>query len=462
MSRKRAKNGIRVGFIALGCPKAVVDSERMLALIGRAGFLIVAEPTQADVIVVNTCGFIAPATAESLEAIGWALELKRKGYVQKVIAAGCLPERIGDKLLGEAKGIDGVVGLGYRDDIAEVIKDVLKSDRPKVYVGGDDGIFDDTERLLIGPRHRAYLRVSEGCNHRCSFCTIPAIRGRFRSKRPEDVIAEAEELVSAGVAELNIIGQDTASYGRDSGVRDGLVRLIDKLERIDGLSWVRLLYLYPEAITDDLIDAVAESNKVVHYFDIPIQHINDEILGAMRRAGRKQDIIGLIEKVRRAMPDVVLRTTVMAGFPSESDKQFAELLEFVADARFDCLGCFRYQAEAGTDAARMSGQIPESVKRQRCEAVMLAQQRIAFEKNNERIGEVLNCLVDSVEGPILQREAKWTPDEAGNGRGRFYGQAADIDGVCIIRDCRSMPGEFVEVEVIEAQGYDLIVKEILS
>ncbi|NQT01653.1 MAG: 30S ribosomal protein S12 methylthiotransferase RimO [Planctomycetes bacterium] len=446
MQRKKRKK-VTVGFISLGCPKNSVDSERMLAEIAQAGFVITAEPDTADVVVINTCGFIAPAKAESLEAIRHAVEHKLSGAIKKVIVAGCLPEREGQQLFNQVDGIDAVVGLGQRDNIAGIIKKTLSHRHPAAYLEQSaQTIPDDRTRLLITPSHWAYLRISEGCNHRCSFCTIPAIRGRFRSKPPELVLSEAGELVSAGVVELNIIAQDSTSYGRDLKIKNSLAGLISELEKITGLSWIRLMYLYPTEIDDKLIETIAESEKIVHYLDIPIQHVNNKILKAMRRPDSKDQLKRLIEKLRGAMPDIVLRTTVIVGFPGESDQQFVELLDFIKWAQFDALGSFKFYAESGTAAAQMPNQVSEKIKQKRLEELMLTQQKIAFTKNKNRIGSQLTCLVDCVENK--------------DGKGRFYGQAPDIDSICIIKNCQARPGEFINAKVIATKEYDLLVEQI--
>jgi ribosomal protein S12 methylthiotransferase len=442
-----------VGFVALGCPKNIVDSERMLAEITKAGFLITPQPKppevwRADVVVVNTCGFIAPAKAEALEAIKHAIDCKHKGTVKKVIVAGCLPQRSGMELFKEANGIDAIVGLGQRDAIARIIKKTIYSKEPSSFLSHlPHGINDDRTRFLITPRHWAYLRISEGCSHRCSFCTVPAIRGPFRSKPKKLILDEAVELVSAGVVELNIIAQDTTNYGRDLKIKNGLAALAKVLEKIAGLSWIRLMYLYPRGITDRLIDTIAESKKIVHYFDIPIQHINDEILQKMRRPDTKESISSLIEKLRMKLPDCSLRTTLIVGFPGETDRQFNELLDFVKSVQFDCLGAFKYYQESGTGAAEMPGQVPDDIKQQRLDELMLTQQKIAFAKNKNRIGSKLACIVDSVE-------------TKGTARGRFYGQAPDIDSICIIKNCSAKAGRFINAKVIGTKDYDLVVEQI--
>ena len=450
----KKNHSITVGFISLGCPKNVVDSERMLAEIVQAGFLITPESYNADVIVVNTCAFIAPAQAESLDAIKQAVDCKAdpRQKVGKVIVAGCLPERMGQEIFRQIEGIDAVISLDNRDNIAKVIRKVLSSDRPapffeKSHTPAGSRILDDRTRLLITPGHWAYLRISEGCNHRCSFCTIPAIRGRFRSKPPELVLAEARELASAGVVELNIIAQDTTFYGRDLKIDSGLADLVSQIEKIDSLKWIRLMYLYPAGIDQKLIETIAGSRKIVRYLDIPIQHISDTILKSMRRSDTKDSIRRLIENLRSAMPDIVLRTTMIVGFPGETDRDFEELLGFIRWAQFDALGCFKFYPEAGTDAAGLEEQIPEDIKKQRLDELMLCQQKIAFAKNRDRLGGKLVCLVDSV-------------DKDSPAKGRYYGQAPEIDSVCIINKCSAGPGRFVKTKVVGTKDYDLIVERI--
>jgi ribosomal protein S12 methylthiotransferase len=301
--------------------------------------------------------------------------------------------------------------------------------------------------LRIGPAHSAYLRISEGCSHRCSFCTIPAIRGPYRSKAPDMVLDEATELAGSGVVELNLIGQDTTLYGRDLQMKNGLISLLAHVEQIPGLAWIRLLYAYPTGITDALIEAIARSEKVVRYLDIPMQHASDRILKAMRRPDTNRKLKKLIEDLRCAMPDIVLRTTLIVGFPGETEKEFDELVEFVKWAQFDALGAFTFYPESGTPAAEFPHQVPDEVKRARLDKLMLAQQEIAFAKNRRRIGSRLVCLTDCLDTPRVAR-------------GRFYGQAPDIDGVCIVKHCSASPGQRVDVKVTGAQDYDLLVEQI--
>ena len=446
---KRKQKVVTVGMVALGCPKNIVDSEKMLAQIGSAGFVLTGDPDNAEVVVVNTCGFIAPAKEEALEAIRQAVLQKKTGSVKKVIVAGCLAQRMGEELLDEVEGIDAIVGLGGREKIADVIRNTLdRSNKgPVICMAEAQGPADDRERLLITPGHWAYLRISEGCDRKCAFCTIPTIRGRFKSKPGKMVIDEAKELVQNGAVELSIIAQDSNYYGRDLGFSNGLTNLLGKLENIRHLNWIRLMYLYPAGIDNELIETIAASSKITNYIDMPIQHINNDILKAMRRIDRKEKTVSLIEKFRAAMPNVVLRTTIITGFPGETDAQFDELMEFVQWARFDALGCFTFYPEIGTPAADMPDQVPDDVKCGRADRLMAAQQKIAFEKNARRVGSELMCLVDDVDGQ-------------GNGVGRFYGQAPHIDSVCFIDNCSAQPGQFVKTKVTRAHDYDLIVEEI--
>ncbi|OHB60829.1 MAG: ribosomal protein S12 methylthiotransferase RimO [Planctomycetes bacterium RBG_13_46_10] len=447
MAKKRRKNN-KISFISLGCPKNVVDSEKMLAEIAQAGFFITNESDNADVIIINTCGFIEPARIEALEAIQHAVDCKQKGRTQKVIVAGCLSQRLGRQLFNQVEGIDAIVGLSQRDNIAQIIEKTLLTNQPATYLGNlSKNCGDDTGRLLITGRYWAYLRISEGCNHRCSFCTIPEIRGPYRSKSVKLVLAEADELVSSGVVELNIIAQDTTYYGRDIKMTNGLASLIMELEKIENLVWVRLMYLWPAGINEKLIETIAKSKKTVHYLDIPLQHINNEILKAMYRPNTKDKLHKLIEKLRAAIPDIVLRTTMIVGFPGETEEQFTELLDFVKWAKFDALGCFKFYPESGTPAADMPGQVPDEIKQQRVKKLMLTQQIIAFSKNENKIGSPLSVLIDSV-------------DNKGIGRGRYFGQAPEIDSVCIVKNCSAKPGEFVKTQVIGTKDYDLLVNQI--
>jgi ribosomal protein S12 methylthiotransferase len=458
MDIKKNKNRTTVGFIALGCPKNMVDSERMLALIAQAGFVITHDTDNADVIVINTCGFIAPAKAEALDAIHLAVRQKQKGKVQKVIVAGCLAQRMGKNLLNETPGIDAILGLQQRDNIPDIIKSTLTADKTITAVSQNPHIpYDDRTRLRITPPHWAYLRISEGCSKKCSFCTIPSIRGKSRSKPKQLILAEARQLVASGTVELNIIAQDITAYGRDINIPNALPKLLTDLAKIPRLRWIRLLYLYPTGITERLIETVADSDKILPYFDIPLQHINPQILKAMRRPHSKDKIRRLIETLRTKIPGCVLRTTFIVGFPGETDARFRELLEFINWARFDNLGCFTFYPEQGTPAASLPHQVPDRIKKHRLEKLMLAQQQIAFDKNKSRIGSRLTCLVDSIK---KNHTAKSHALRSTTKKGRFFGQAPEIDPLCIIRDCHAPVGSFINAKVISSKNYDLLCKQI--
>jgi len=343
-------------------------------------------------------------------------------------------------------GIDAVVGLADRDRMGRIARDILSGCGKRTYLGScPEDCADDTGRVLTTSGHWTYLRISEGCSHKCSYCTIPSIRGPFHSKRPEQVLREAGELADSGIVEVSVIAQDTTQYGSDIGLKNGLASIVRGLERVDGLAWVRLMYLWPVGISSELIDAIGGSAKCVHYLDIPIQHADDAILKAMRRPDNASRLRALIERLRAAMPDIILRTTVIVGFPGETDAQFEHLLDFVGWARFDALGCFAYCREQGTAAAALPGQIPEQVKAERVERLMLAQQEIAFGRNASLVGSRLVCLVDRVE-------------QDGTRIGRHYGQAPEIDSICIIEGCLARPGQFAAVEVTGSRGYDLLVR----
>jgi len=448
MDIKKNTKWTTVGFIALGCPKNMVDSERMLALIAQAGFVITQDTDNADVVVINTCGFIAPAKAEALDAINLAIRQKQKGKVQKVIVAGCLAQRMGKNLLNETPGIDAILGLESRDNIPDIIKSTLTADKTITAVSPNPHIpYDDRTRLRITPPHWAYLRISEGCNKKCSFCTIPSIRGKSRSKPKQLILAEARQLVASGAVELNVIAQDITAYGHDLHIPNALPKLLTDLAKIPRLRWIRLLYLYPTGITEPLIETVADSDKILSYFDIPLQHINPQILKAMRRPHSKDKILRLIETLRTKIPDCVLRTTFIVGFPGETDARFNELLEFINWAHFDNLGCFTFYPEQGTPAASLPHQVPDRVKKQRLEQLMLAQQQIAFDKNKSRIDSTLTCLIDSI-------------DKNHTAKARFFGQAPDIDPLCIIRDCNASPGSFINAKVTGSINYDLLCRQI--
>jgi ribosomal protein S12 methylthiotransferase len=447
---KRDSRQLAVGFVALGCPKNIVDSEKMLSLVAQAGFVIDYDISRADIIIINTCGFIQPAIDEAKAAINEAIGCKRKknAATKKIVVAGCLAERFKQQLLDEMPLIDAVVCLGARDDIVKVLNGLNTADSPRLYqspANWDKTAQDDSDRLIIGSAHHAYLRISEGCDKNCSYCTIPFIKGKFRSKPLDKIVAEANQLADTGTVELSIIAQDSTNYGQDFGEKNGLIKVIAEFEKIKKLKWIRLMYLNPPGINDEIIEAIAKSKKVVKYIDMPIQHINNDILKKMHRTDTHEKITALIDKIRRAIPDVVLRTTIIVGFPGETAEQFAELADFVKSVRFDALGCFAFCAERGTNAATLPNQIDDKTKESRRGKIMLIQQKIAFGKNAAMKGKILECLIDENDG---QNPAV----------GRYFGQGPGIDSVCLVKNCKAAIGSFIKAKVIGSRDYDLLLK----
>ena len=427
---------VSVSLVSLGCPKNLVDSEKMLARLAEGGCLVGAPMDDCDVIVINTCGFLESARDEAMGVIEEALASKARGRTRRIVVAGCLAQRNGDDLFAQAPGIDAIVGVNDRDAILQAVTGKSKSQ-----VGPYSGaIGSDAGRFRLTPRHVAYLRVAEGCSHNCRFCTIPAIRGPFRSKPIDDVLAEAAELIADGAVELNVIAQDTTSYGTDQGDVD-LAGLLRKLDAMDGAVWIRLMYAYPRRFTDDLLRAISECEHVVPYVDIPLQHISETVLARMGRKVSRQRVEELLDSLRDA--GVAIRTTFIVGFPGETQDEFDELLEFASDFEFDALGVFAYSPEPGTPAADMPDQVPDEIKAQRVEALMAAQQDIAFDVNADAPGQIIDVLIDGV-------------DDQNRCVGRHAGQAPEIDSVCILTQPHPA-GEMLTVEVVGADGYDLIV-----
>jgi len=438
----------RVAFVSLGCPKNLVDSEKMLGQLAEAGCAITFDESDADAIVINTCGFLGVARIEADQFIREAVERKAAGQVKRVVVAGCLVQRDKEAILTRIDGIDALVGVNNRDDI---VRAVLGGGGPKrdrtvdVYLSDYHPFTQlDTARLRITPRHYAYLRISEGCDQKCTFCTIPSIRGRMHCKPPGVIVAEARELVGDGAVEINLIGQDTTSYGLgEHKCGDGLASLLRELDTVAGLRWIRLMYAYPSALTDDMIGAIADCEQVCKYVDIPLQHVSDRVLRAMHRGIDRAATEKLLHKIRDRIPGVAIRTTLMAGFPGETDEEFQELVQFVEDFRFDALGVFPYSCEPQTPAARMKGQLPDTVKQERVDALMTAQQNVAFALAEERVGSRFEVLVDQRldDGAIV---------------GRHEGQAPTVDGVTYVRECQASPGEFVTVDCVGSDTYDLV------
>ncbi len=434
---------IKVAMVSLGCPKNQCDAELMMRKIYDAGYMLVPEGGLADVVVINTCGFIQSAKEEAIEEIMEAISRKNDGINKKIIVTGCLAQRYTKQMEEEFPEIDGILGLGCNGDIVQAIQQVLKGGRViKESAVGNYNIEGD--RLLSTMPHYAYLRIGDGCDNRCSYCAIPYIRGNFRSRPMENLLEEAEGLAKKGVKELILIAQDTTRYGLDLYKKLMLPRLLNKLCEIEGIKWIRLLYCYPERITDELIDVIANQEKVLPYIDIPIQHCNRDILKAMNRQGDQQTLWDLFAKLRTKVKGIVLRTTLITGFPGETEDQFVELAEFVNSVRFEHLGCFAYSAEEGTPAAKMPNQIPQAEKEHRAEVITEQQEVRAADFCAEQIGKVFETVV---EGYDRYFEMYF---------GRNYMYAPEIDGMVYFKGKGLKTGQFVNVKITESMENNLI------
>ncbi len=435
---------VKVGMVSLGCPKNQMDAELMLAKLEAAGFEITAESGLAQVVIVNTCGFIADAKAESIENILEFAQLKKEKQIKKIIVTGCLAQRYQQELAAEIPECDGVIGLGANEDIVEVVNRVMADETVREFPSRDNWCLDG-DRLQTTPHFFAYLRIADGCNNRCTYCAIPGIRGDLRSRRMEDVVAEAEKLVLGGVKEITLVAQDTTVYGQDLYGESRLPQLLTELCKIDDLKWIRLLYCYPEHITDDLLTVMAEEEKVVPYMDIPLQHAAGGVLKRMNRPGNRESLTKLIHHIREKVPGITLRTTVMVGFPGETEEEFEELCEFINEARFQRLGCFAFSPEEDTPAYNLPDQISDEVKFRRRDIVMEEQSRIADAYNEQMIGQTVTVLVESFD----KYAECWF--------GRTEGDAPDIDGkVFFMATRRVAPGDLIPVTVIDTMDWDLI------
>jgi ribosomal protein S12 methylthiotransferase len=434
-------------FVSLGCPKNLVDSERMLGKLAQDGYALVPEADGADVVVVNTCGFIEPARQESLSVIREMLALKSEGRVGAVVVAGCLAERRKEALLEEVPEVDHVVGVFGREEIGRVVARTLagRDEQRTLFRPAPVRALEDTARLRITPRHYAYLKISEGCDRLCTFCAIPGMRGKHVTKPIEEVVREARELAADGVRELIVVAQDTTYYGLDLYGRVRLAELLRELDRVDGLEWVRVLYAYPIHFTDPLIDTLASARKIVPYLDLPLQHISDRVLRRMQRRVRRAEIEALLEKLRGAIPGLVLRTTFITGFPGETEAEFEELCDFVRAARFERAGVFPYSLEPGTPAERLDGHLPEPVKQERRDRLMRVQQEVALAWSAAQVGKQIEVIVD---GP--------DPEIPGHALARGHADAPDIDCLVRVKGKGLHPGDLVRVKVTAADGYDLI------
>ena len=434
----------KVGFISLGCSKNLVDTEVMLYNLHSAGFEITPNEEEAEIIIVNTCGFIESAKQESIDNILDAEKLKEWGKCRHIIATGCLVERYRDEVMREMPEIGAILGVGSLCDIADACRAVMRGekyssfrDKETAKLGGD--------RIVTTEPHTAYLKVSEGCDNLCTYCAIPLIRGKHRSRPIEDIVAEAKDLESMGVRELNLIAQDTTRYGLDLYGEYSLARLVRAITDATEIPWIRLLYCYPDKITDELIEELRTNERLVKYMDIPIQHISDSVLTRMNRHGGAALIKENIAKLRERVPGIILRTTAMVGFPGESEEDFAELCEFVKETKFDRFGAFTFSAEEGTVAAEMDGQIDEQVKQDRYDCLMQTQLTVSEEKNADNIDKVLTVLCDGFD---TVAEIYY---------GRSYADAPDVDGRVYFKSKRKInSGAFVEVKITEALDYDLV------
>ena len=431
-------------MVSLGCPKNQVDAEMMLKTLADAGFEISTEESEADAIIINTCGFIGEAKQEAIENILEAAQYKKNGKCKALIVTGCLAERYKDDVTKEIPEADVCVGIGSNGNIAEIVKAAL--DKKAVNSYGDKLSLDlNGDRILGGYSFSTYLKIGDGCDNCCTYCAIPQIRGRMRSRTIEDCVSEAKRLADRGVTELIVVAQDTTAYGTDIYGKPMLTELLKELVKIEKLHWIRTLYTYPERITDDLLELISKEKKLCKYLDMPIQHVNGEILKKMNRKGDENSLRALIERIRSKVPDITLRTTLITGFPGETEEQFTQLAQFVKDIKFDRLGCFPYSAEENTVAANMPEQIEEQIKVDRMESIMETQLAVNNEKNNEKIGKTFEVLIEGYDDYIRCYY------------GRSYADAPEIDGKIFFISGRPLKiGDYEKVKINDTVEYDLL------
>lgn len=438
---------MKAGFISLGCAKNLVDTEVMLGLLAERNIAITDDPGEADILIVNTCSFIDAAKEESITTILQAAEYKREGQCRALIVAGCLGQKYQQELLDELPEVDAIVGTGAWHRVNEAI-DAALAGRRLVIAGDSEVIYDHTmPRLVTTPSYSSYVKIAEGCSNCCSYCVIPQLRGKYRSRPLESVVAEVERLVARGVKEINLIAQDTTSYGRDLYGEPRLVELVRALVKVEGLVWLRLLYCYPHYFSDELIALIAVEPKICKYVDLPLQHAHDDILTAMNRRDSRADSERLLAKIRAAIPGVAIRTTFIVGFPGETEEHFAALQAFVAEQRFDHVGVFTYSQEADTVAGRREDQVAEEVKQERYHALMAQQAKISEEIGAALVGRELTVMVEGIE-------------EDGVARGRSYREAPDVDGRVYVENAAAGPGEFIRARVVQGFAYDLLAERI--
>lgn len=435
----------KVGIISLGCAKNRVDAEMLLYRIRNAGYKLCEDVAMADVAIINTCGFIESAKQESIEEILELSELKKEGKIKAIIVTGCLAERYKEEVMKEIPEADAVVGIGANDDIVKIIDEVLQGKKQQCF---PDKLLLPLEggRIQSTPYYYAYLKIAEGCDNHCTYCAIPMIRGKFRSRKMEDIIAEAKHLAEKDVKELVVVAQDTSLYGKDIYGELMLAKLLKKLCEIDGIRWIRVLYCYPDKITDELLQVMAEEEKIVKYLDLPLQHCNGRVLKTMNRKGNKEELTELIAKIREKVPGIVLRTTFIAGFPTETEEEFAELENFAKEMRFERVGCFAYSQEENTPAAKLEPQIPEDVKERRAEIIMENQQEIMEKFCQKLDGKTIEVLV---EGYDQYAECFF---------GRSAWDAPEVDGSVFftVTGRKPAPGEFVKVKIDDFLNCDPI------
>lgn len=439
--------GYNIGMVSLGCAKNTTDSETMLGLLAGEGHKIVAEPEQADVIIVNTCGFIESAKQESIDTILEMAQYKN-GRCRLLIAAGCMAERYNRQVLDSMPEVDAVVGTGDYDKIAEVINGAFSGDRPALFGHKDRTPDEGLPRILSTPPYTAYVKIADGCDNNCTYCAIPKIRGKFRSRRIEDIYDECVSLAENGVREIILIAQDTTRYGKDLYGKYSLDVLLEKLVTVEKLHWIRVHYFYPEAITDELISVMAKHDKICSYIDMPVQHGNDEILRRMARRTNRAQMEEKIRKLREAMPDCVIRTSIIVGFPGETEEQFEELCDFVRTARFDRMGVFCYSQEEDTAAAEFDGQIDDEVKEKRRDVLMTIQQKISLQNNKNKVGSVMEVITEGYDEDNFMYYGRSRGDSIGVDSRVYFAAHHDAEN-----------GEFVKVKILDADEYDLTGEE---
>ena len=432
----------KIGFISLGCAKNLVNTEQMMALCRDAGHTLLEEPAGADVVVINTCGFIDSAKEEAIDTILAAAQLKAEGQVRKILVTGCLTQRYQQEILTELPEVDGIMGTGSYGEIVAALEELMGGGHPCRFAS-IHGRIDEFDRVLTTPKHYAYLRIAEGCDNHCAYCVIPSLRGRYRSRRMEDVLAEAKKLADVGVRECIVIAQDITRYGIDLYGERKLAALLRELCKLD-FHWIRLHYLYPDEFTDELIDTIADEEKVLPYLDIPIQHCNDKVLKAMNRRGDKAELLALFRKLRARIPDLVLRTSLITGLPFEDEAAFEELCEFLQEVRIERAGVFPYSPEEGTPAAKMLNRVDADEARRRAELVMEVQAQVMDQFNDSRMGGVTEVLCDGFDNQAMMFV------------GRSYAESPDIDGrIYFTADHEVEAGQFVPVRITGAMDGEL-------